>query len=347
VPGPVTDYLSISAYSSVSYQSYPIGLWTRTDSEQPHDSSLQQAWDNHTAALATMSALAASKGVANYATLQSFAGEGWRTPTPQENLCQVNLALAYGVNGILYWRYAGMGVWDDANGHTPFWYSVKNVVGPYFDKVGPIFASLNWQYAWKWGVDTKPAESRIIDITCNQYTNDPWLGDWLYLQVAEFLPPLATDCAKYFFLTNRRCLQEEAITGSVNFNGWACIGKSEIKTKYYATDMLTDSTWMCRGNPDGTGWMLDYAIPAGAGRLYQIRPMYCRLGDANADRDVDISDAVFLIQYIFAGGAAPEDCNCSDDNLGDANGDDAVDIGDAVFLIQYIFAGGPAPGLPC
>jgi hypothetical protein len=31
-------------------------------------------------------------------------------------------------------------------------------------------------------------------------------------------------------------------------------------------------------------------------------------------------------------------CNC-----GDVNGDNAVDISDAVYLIQYIFAGGPAP----
>jgi hypothetical protein len=69
-------------------------------------------------------------------------------------------------------------------------------------------------------------------------------------------------------------------------------------------------------------------------------------GDANNDGGVDISDAVFLIQYIFAGGPAPNPL-C----LGDANGDGAVDISDCVYLIQYIFAGGSAPpqppGCPC
>jgi hypothetical protein len=65
-------------------------------------------------------------------------------------------------------------------------------------------------------------------------------------------------------------------------------------------------------------------------------------GDANGDCAVDISDAVFLIQFIFAGGPAPGDCNYPI-GLGDANGDCAVDISDAVYLIQYIFAGGDPP----
>ena len=61
-------------------------------------------------------------------------------------------------------------------------------------------------------------------------------------------------------------------------------------------------------------------------------------GDANGDSAVDISDAVYLIQYIFAGGPAPNPLLA-----GDANCDSAVDISDAVYLIQYIFGGGPAP----
>jgi plastocyanin len=68
-------------------------------------------------------------------------------------------------------------------------------------------------------------------------------------------------------------------------------------------------------------------------------------GDANSDASIDISDAVFLIQYIFAGGTAPGPC-ITPNGKGDANGDGGVDISDAVYLIQYIFAGGPAPHCP-
>jgi len=67
----------------------------------------------------------------------------------------------------------------------------------------------------------------------------------------------------------------------------------------------------------------------------------CQCGDANGDGSINISDAVFLIQYIFAGGPAPNPL-CR----GDANGDGSVNISDAVYLIQYIFAGGPAPHCP-
>ena len=65
-------------------------------------------------------------------------------------------------------------------------------------------------------------------------------------------------------------------------------------------------------------------------------------GDANGDAAVDISDAVYLIQFIFSGGTPPGDCGIQY-GLGDANGDDVVDISDAVYLIQYIFVGGPCP----
>jgi hypothetical protein len=65
-------------------------------------------------------------------------------------------------------------------------------------------------------------------------------------------------------------------------------------------------------------------------------------GDANSDGGVDISDAVFLISYIFSGGAAPADCNYAN-GMGDANGDGDIDISDAVHLISYIFSGGSAP----
>lgn len=66
------------------------------------------------------------------------------------------------------------------------------------------------------------------------------------------------------------------------------------------------------------------------------------LGDADCSGSVDISDAVFLIGYIFAGGIPPYDRNAAD-----ANGDCAVDISDAVYLIAYIFSGGPGPQVGC
>jgi len=65
-------------------------------------------------------------------------------------------------------------------------------------------------------------------------------------------------------------------------------------------------------------------------------------GDDNGDCAVDISDAVYLIAYIFYGGLAPNPLAS-----GDANCDSTVDISDAVYLIAYIFSGGAEPCHAC
>ena len=61
-------------------------------------------------------------------------------------------------------------------------------------------------------------------------------------------------------------------------------------------------------------------------------------GDANGDGHANISDPIFLVNYIFNGGAAPNPMDAAD---ADCNG--IVTISDAVYLINYIFTGGPAP----
>ncbi len=69
-------------------------------------------------------------------------------------------------------------------------------------------------------------------------------------------------------------------------------------------------------------------------------PYLC--GDADNSEIVTISDAVFLINYIFGGGPAP-----SPIEAGDADCSGIVTISDAVYLINYIFGGGPAPCAAC
>ena len=61
-----------------------------------------------------------------------------------------------------------------------------------------------------------------------------------------------------------------------------------------------------------------------------------RRGDANGDGNLDISDLIFSLNYLFRGGEAPG-CLASTD----ANGDDAADISDVIFGLNFLFRGGP------
>jgi hypothetical protein len=70
-----------------------------------------------------------------------------------------------------------------------------------------------------------------------------------------------------------------------------------------------------------------------------MRPGIFVLGDVNFDTEVNVGDAVFIINYVFHDGPAPMPFAS-----GDANSDLIVNIGDAVFLMNYIFHDGPPPG---
>ena len=69
-------------------------------------------------------------------------------------------------------------------------------------------------------------------------------------------------------------------------------------------------------------------------------PIEC--GDADASGSIDIDDIVFLIEYIFSGGPAPDPIE-----IGDVNCHDGIDIDDPVYLIAYIFLSGPEPCVNC
>lgn len=70
-------------------------------------------------------------------------------------------------------------------------------------------------------------------------------------------------------------------------------------------------------------------------------PVLAACGDANGDTALDISDAVWTLQYLFAGGAPPASLEAAD-----TNGDGKLDISDPIYLLTYLFLGGPGPICP-
>ncbi len=81
-----------------------------------------------------------------------------------------------------------------------------------------------------------------------------------------------------------------------------------------------------------------YAVDFRDGAIFKFMPC----GDADGNTMVSISDAVFLLAYVFAHGPAPNPLS-----LGDADCNGVVNISDAVYLLSYIFGGGSAPCANC
>ncbi len=75
----------------------------------------------------------------------------------------------------------------------------------------------------------------------------------------------------------------------------------------------------------------------GALPLEAIPGLYLR-GDANVDGQRDLADAIWILAFLYEGGAAPL---CSD--IADTNADRRVDLSDPIFLLLYLFGRGGEP----
>jgi len=63
-----------------------------------------------------------------------------------------------------------------------------------------------------------------------------------------------------------------------------------------------------------------------------------KIGDVNHDGEITIADVVFLINYLYKGGPAPDPLE-----MGDTNCDEVIDVADVVYLTNYLFQDGPPP----
>jgi len=67
-----------------------------------------------------------------------------------------------------------------------------------------------------------------------------------------------------------------------------------------------------------------------------------RSGDTNGDCSINVSDAVYIINYVFITGS-PEPLPYL---AGEVNCDGSVNVSDAVYIINYVFVSGPPPCVP-
>ena len=65
-------------------------------------------------------------------------------------------------------------------------------------------------------------------------------------------------------------------------------------------------------------------------------PPIAARGDSNADGQIDVTDAIFTLQWLFRGGDVPP-CLAS----ADANADGFIDISDPTYTLNFLYVGGP------
>ena len=90
---------------------------------------------------------------------------------------------------------------------------------------------------------------------------------------------------------------------------------------------------------EGTIIRFNSTVPNAPDDIFQFTltsPDQC--GDVNQDMEISISDPVYLINYIFINGEAPDPLA-----IGDANCDGTVNLADPVYLIAYLFYNGNPP----
>jgi hypothetical protein len=116
--------------------------------------------------------------------------------------------------------------------------------------------------------------------------------------------------------------------------GGACGNNNQAKGL-----VIGDDYWVVCGSVGQTAVGPGSSPSFGVNSGYWQETLYGFLrGDANGDGQINLSDAIYLLNYLFRGGPAPDPMAA-----GDANCDESVIIGDAIYLLNYLFKAGPEP----
>lgn len=200
--------------------------------------------------------------------------------------CMSNLALAYGAKGVLYWKYFGgsrayketvwyydgesyillenylyqfiHGLTDTSKTPTERWYCIKDKIGPYMDKSGPIYYGLTWQAAGSSDTVSSILGGSVNSIKSYEFPDSP------YVEVAFFVDSAgAAPDTNYFMLVNRRCLENESqnVTSYVSKEG-----------KCGIIDLYEDDTTHAEYDTSDGAIPFTTHLDPGEGKLFKIVP---------------------------------------------------------------------------
>lgn len=150
------------------------------------------------------------------------------------------------------------------------------------------------------------------------------------------------------------------LVGAAPVSSFRYQGAGNLAVKFTSTSQGASRSWWAFGDgSDSHSSNPTHTFPSNSDYLVRLRVMNSdgmgdvseRLisvgsipvcGDADRSEQVDLSDAVFLVNYVFSGAPAPDPLESADVDCSNQ-----VDLTDVIYLIAYIFNGGSAPCAAC
>ena len=221
---------------------------------------------------------------------------------------------------------------NDVDGGT------TTLISPILDLSGANSPLISY---WRWFSNNSGAgpgtDSFRVDISANGGTS--WVS-------VEVIGPIGNFTSGGWFEHQFLATDFIPLTASVRLRFIAeDIGAASIVEA--AIDDLRVSEVLCNDcNGNGVGDDEDIASGTSADTDQDGIPDECQCdefvrGELNDDGQIDISDAVTLLVYLFSSGSTP-----SPIERADVNDSGAVDVADVVYLVDYLFQGGTPPPAP-
>ena len=227
----------------------------------------------------------------------------------------------------------------------------------YFNSILPGQQSISLGVGSAWETEITPATSYTFEITLKVLSSsapNPGATIWLANGATRFILQVDVNQITTFsgvllhegdnssdFVTIRIVYHsptdlyyvwrdEEFIGEGLPAEGEAAGGRTAV----FVIDCC--SSVQAEGEIDTICWDSSGAFAPGS----DTEPRFVR-GNVNADDDTNLTDGIFLLNFLFLGGPSP---TCQD--ASDSNNDNEVNLTDAVFLLNFLFLGGPPPPAP-
>jgi len=124
---------------------------------------------------------------------------------------------------------------------------------------------------------------------------------------------------------------------SSSLNGGGAIGATS--TNY---DMGSSAGQSVAGRAGSASFDLDIGFWTTDGTPQQCC-LIASTGDVNTDGNLTSADIIFMVNYVFKGGATPNPCEAA----ADVNCDGNVTSADVIYMVNFVFKGGTPPCNVC